>query len=109
MRRKNKLNAEKVQVDGIQFDSKKEARHYMDLKLLERAGEIHHLQCHPKYNLEVNGHKVCAFWPDFEFTDKHGVRHVQDVKGYKGGSTWNAYRIKAKLFHAIHGIEVDVI
>lgn len=36
----NKFNARKAVVDGITFDSKKEANRYRDLKLLEKAGEI---------------------------------------------------------------------
>jgi hypothetical protein len=36
----NKYSAQRVEVDGITFDSKKEARRWGELKLLERAGEI---------------------------------------------------------------------
>ena len=36
----NKFSAQRVEVDGISFDSKKEARRWGELKLLERAGEI---------------------------------------------------------------------
>ena len=36
----NKYGAKKTEVDGILFDSAKEARRWAELKLLERAGEI---------------------------------------------------------------------
>lgn len=39
-KRKNKYNARRVWVDGIAFDSQKEADYYMDLKLRARAGDI---------------------------------------------------------------------
>ena len=39
-RLENKFNARKTVVDGITFDSKKEANRYRELKLLERAGKI---------------------------------------------------------------------
>lgn len=39
-----KYHNRKTVIDGITFDSAKEARRYMELKLLERAGEISNLQ-----------------------------------------------------------------
>lgn len=36
----NKFGAQRVTVDGIKFDSKREARRWQELKLLERAGKI---------------------------------------------------------------------
>lgn len=40
----NKFHAKKVGVDGIKFDSQKEAARWQELKLLERAGEICELE-----------------------------------------------------------------
>lgn len=39
-RGKNKYGAKKVVLDGITFDSQKEARRWAELRLLEKAGEI---------------------------------------------------------------------
>ena len=36
----NKFSAQRIDADGISFDSKKEARRWGELKFLERAGEI---------------------------------------------------------------------
>lgn len=36
----NKYRNNKVEYDGIIFDSKKEAQRYAELKLLERRGEL---------------------------------------------------------------------
>lgn len=41
--RPNKYNNHKTIVDGIKFDSIREAERYQELKLLETAGEISHL------------------------------------------------------------------
>ena len=41
----------KTEVDGILFASKKEARRYSELKLLERAGEIAHLELQPRIKI----------------------------------------------------------
>ena len=41
---KSKYKAVKTQIEGIMFDSKKEAKRYTELKLLEKAGMITHLE-----------------------------------------------------------------
>lgn len=46
-----KYRNKKVEVDGILFDSKKEANRYMELKLLEKAGEITDLKRQVRYEL----------------------------------------------------------
>lgn len=104
----NKLNARKVEVDGITFDSRKEAKHYLFLKERVKAGEITGLRVHPRYSLVIDGKKICGFWPDFEFVED-GVRKVQDVKGMKFGVPFQLFRVKAKLFEALYGITVEVI
>lgn len=104
----NKLNARKQEIDGYVFDSKKEGRHYLFLKERLKAGEISDLKIHPRYNLVVNGQKVCGFCPDFEFTE-NGVKKVHDVKGMKFGVPFQLFRVKVKLFKALYGIDVEVI
>lgn len=47
----SKYRSEKTCVDGICFDSKKEARRYCELKLMERAGEISGLELQKKFEL----------------------------------------------------------
>ncbi len=50
-RTSNKYKNKKVEVDGIVFDSKKEAKRYQELLLLEKAGEITDLQRQVKFVL----------------------------------------------------------
>ena len=40
----NKYSNQKVVIDNIKFDSKKEANRYLELKIIEKAGEISNLQ-----------------------------------------------------------------
>lgn len=47
--------------DGISFQSRIEIQRYRELKLLEAAGKIFALDCHPKFKLSN----------DFELRDKH--------------------------------------
>lgn len=57
-RTKNKFGAKKEAVDGIIFDSRKEARRYRELKLLQTSGEIQSLEIHPKFKFTIDGRPV---------------------------------------------------
>lgn len=98
----NKYKNQKVTVDGIKFDSMKEARRYKELKLLERGGAITDLTLQPKFELiptiKREGHKterVTYYIADFAYTEKKtGKEVVEDVKGYKT----KVYKLKKKMF-----------
>lgn len=99
--RRSKYNSKKTIVDGIAFASQKEAARYVELKLLERAGQISKLELQPKYVL-VNkftthkGEKVreLAYFADFRYIEEAtGATIVEDCKGMKT----DVYLIKRKL------------
>ena len=48
----HKYNAKKTVVDGIKFDSKKEAARYEVLKGLERVGKIDRLELQPRFEVQ---------------------------------------------------------
>ncbi len=115
----NKLHAEKVDMtmpDGtlMHFDSKREARRYMDLWLMQRAGEISGLRTQVKYELipkqeRKDGKKERAidYVADFVY-EQGGETVVEDSKGFRGTSA-AAYRLfvmKRKMMLYFHGIEV---
>ena len=102
----NKLHAKKVEVDGFLFASKAEARHYSELKLAEKAGDIRDLELQHKIKCVVNGFLVCTYIADFVYHEKNGRLVVEDVKGYRGGSTYATFRVKAKLVEALYGIRI---
>lgn len=129
-RRQNaaKCGNKKVVVDGIEFDSKKEARRYWELKLMERAGMIENLQMQVEFELipaqyeyfERYGkkgqrlkdgkrcvEKSCVYKADFVYT-KDGKRVVEDVKGYRDpqSAVYAKFVIKRKLMLWLHGIRV---
>ena len=83
------------------FASKKEARRYNELHLLERAGHIRALVKQPKFYITVNGVDVCTYIADFCYFEGE-QRIVEDVKGFKTP----IYRLKKKLMKAVMGIEV---
>jgi uridine kinase len=88
-------------VDGIKFRSKREAKRYSELKLLERTGAIRDLQRQVKYELAINGQKICDYIADFVYRTNH-QQIVEDSKGFR---TYE-YKLKAKLMKAIHGIDI---
>ena len=84
----------KTQVDGITFDSKKEADRYIQLKLLVQSGYISHLRLQPNFPLMVNGKKIGKYVADFSYI-KNGVKIIEDVKS-KATMT-PVYRMKKKI------------
>lgn len=101
----NKYRNIKTVVDGVTFDSKKEARRYSELKLLEKARQIYGLDLQPQYLLQVNGEKIGVYKADFRYIDRSTVPNkivVEDCKGVKTP----VYRLKKKLVKAIYGIDI---
>ena len=121
----SKYHAKKVEVDGIQFDSKKEANRYKELKLLERAGKIQNLQLqvpfilipaqyekhieHTKRGKEKTVQKIVErkvkYIADFVY-HQDGEIIVEDVKGYREKGAYNIFVIKRKLMLERHGIKI---
>ena len=104
-----KYRNKKCVVDGIMFDSQREAREWRNLKLLERAGKIERLERQPTYKLIVDGSSIGRFTPDFQFFDLDQNRfRVIDVKSPATASE-TAFRLRKKLFTAIYKIECEVV
>lgn len=109
----NKYNAKKTTIDGITFDSKKEANHYCELKLLEKAKEISHLQLQPRFELqpkfEKNGKKYRAieYVADFMYYDNRLKKTIiQDTKGMKT----EIFKIKQKIFeYKYQDLELEIL
>lgn len=103
----SKYRNHKVEVDGFIFDSKKEARRWLDLREQQRAGQIGSLARQHEFPLLVNGIEICRYVADFAyFRDDELV--VEDVKS-AATRKLRDYRIKVKLLRAICGIEVKEI
>lgn len=100
-KRKHKYGAQSTTVDGIRFDSKKEAQHYSFLKSRERVGEITDLKLQVEFPLEVNGILICKYKSDFQFRENGELKTI-DVKGMRTP----VYEMKKKLMVALYGIEI---
>lgn len=106
----SKYGAKKVEVDGIKFDSKKEASRYQELKLMERAGVIQNLELQKRFELipsfKVDGKTIrgITYKADFCYCE-NGQYVVEDVKGYRT----EVYKLKAKLFAYRYGFQIKEI
>lgn len=101
----NKYGNEKTVVDGITFDSRKEASRWQELRLMERAGEITGLVRQVRIELipQTKLYRAVNYVADFVYFDKREKKTVyEDVKGMKT----DIYRLKKKLLYWRHGIEI---
>lgn len=107
-----KFGNKRVQVDGVWFDSKKEAEYIAVLQESERRGEIRSLKFRKvdcKLPIIVNGVPICAYYPDAIYVDVQTDRKVfVDVKSPITRKD-PYYRLKVKLVKAVYGIEVREI
>jgi hypothetical protein len=113
-----KYGNRRVTVDGIRFDSKKEAARWRELVLMRRAGLISDLERQVKYELipaqRINGkcvERAVNYIADFQYRDRSGRLIVEDVKGYRDpqNAGYARFVIKRKLMLYMHGIRVREI
>ena len=107
-----KYHNKKTEIDGIVFDSRKEALRWHELKLMERAGLISDLRRQVPFslipNLKDDSGKVIEravkYIADFCYI-QDGEAVVEDVKGLRT----REYVLKRKMMLYFHGIRVKEI
>ena len=106
----SKYHARKVTVNGITFDSKKEARRWSELKLMESAGIITDLrrqvtfQLLPSQKGDGRTERPANYVADFVYQE-NGKTVVEDTKGMKTRD----YILKRKILLFIHGITIKEV
>ena len=123
-----KYHNTKVVIDGIKFDSKREAQRYQQLKLMEKAGVICDLKRQVKYELVpaqyIDGkcvERAITYTSDFEYyilqplkqrtvmaepdAKTIGQHVVEDVKGMRTPE----YVIRRKLMLYKYGIRISEV
>lgn len=136
IRHRTKLGNKKCVLDGIEFDSRREAGRYRELKMLERAGKITDLCLQVRYELipaafeevptgevykrgehkgEPKCKRVCVehgvdYIADFVYVED-GNTVVEDAKGYRDpeSATYKVFVLKRKLMLYLHGIRVKEV
>lgn len=107
-----KYKAKKVEVDGIIFDSKREARHYGELQMRLAAGEVAKVELQPVIEIvpkcvgpDGKAQRAITYRGDFKVTYPDGRVEVQDVKGM----VTKDFRLKEKMLWALHGIRIVMV
>jgi hypothetical protein len=102
-----KYGNKKTLVGDIWFDSKKEARRYQELTLLEKAGEITDLEIKKRFQLiPKKGKERPAYYTcDFAYRDaKSGALVVEDVKSE--ATKTQVYVLRRKLMYQRYDIQI---
>lgn len=109
MKSKSKYLNKKVVLDGIKFDSQKEASRYSMLSVMQKTGQISELECHPKFyiipSVKWNGKTLCkrSYSADFKYV-QDGKIIVEDVKS-PATAKKATYTLKRQLFLHQYGAE----
>ncbi len=118
----NKYGNQRIQHNGMIFDSAKEFQRWRELSLLQACGEIQDLQRQVEFVLipaqrypdtvgkrgGVRKGKIienkCSYVADFVYTE-NGKKVVEDTKGFRTKD----YIIKRKLMLYMHNIKIKEI
>ncbi|HEX9973154.1 MAG TPA: DUF1064 domain-containing protein [bacterium] len=96
---RHKFNAQKTELDGLRFDSKKEARYYQTLKLKVKAGIVLFFLRQVPFDLPGN----VKYRVDFQEFHADGTVHFVDVKGIKT----DTYIMKKKMVEDLYPIKIE--
>ncbi len=97
---RHKYSAKRVELDGIKFASKKEAKYYKDLLLRQANGEIIFFLRQTFFHLPGGVKYVCDF---MEF-HKDGTVHFVDTKGFDTPTG----KTKRRLTESIYPIKIEL-
>lgn len=120
----NKYRNHKVYSDGMMFDSRKEAKRYHELLMLQKAGKIRDLQRQVPFLLLPDQRepdtvgkrggihmgriieRKTLYIADFIYFDcDSGEFTVEDAKGFKTPE----YKLKKKMMLYFHGIRIKEV
>lgn len=99
-------------ITGMRVYFPSRAEHVRAVQLIQRQvrGEISQIKFHPRYDLVVEGVKICAYEADVSYVED-GKQVIEDTKS--GGSDFidAVAELKIKLFNALnakHGLAVKI-
>jgi len=98
---KHKFNAQQATHDGIKFQSKKEGRYYLELKLRQKAKEVIFFLRQVPFDLPGN----VRYWVDYQEFHADGTVHFVDVKGRRTPE----YIMKKKMVENLYPITIEEV
>jgi len=109
----SKFNNVKVDIDGHNFDSKKEAEFYGQLKIKKNAGLIKDFQMQVRYDIIVNSIMIGKYFLDFLIENNDGSIEYIDIKGKDSKTNkfikTGVFALKKRLVEAIYGINISMV
>ena len=108
---KSKYKNNKVELDGVTFESELEAKYYKHLKKMKEMGEVVNFELQPRITLlegfEKNGKKFRPIYylADFKVEYANGEKEVVDIKGM----VTKDFAIKRKLFEKQYAESLKLI
>ena len=105
----SKYHNTKTTLDGITFDSKKEATRYAELMLLQRSGLIQNLRLQVPFELipKQAGERAVRYIADFVY-DENGETVVEDTKSEITRAN-PTYILKRKLLLWVRGLRIKEV
>lgn len=104
-KKKSKYGNSKVEVDGILFDSTKEAKRYGELKMMRKGGVISFLELQKEFELNDGGTHSYKYVADFCYTiTDTGEKVIEDCKG----ALTVVFKKKQKLMKKLFGIIIKL-
>ncbi|HRE52252.1 MAG TPA: DUF1064 domain-containing protein [Flavitalea sp.] len=105
-KKRHKFGASRTEVGGETFDSKREAKRYAELRILQKAGKIGMLARQVDYELNAGGSHSLVYRADFVYIEvETGRTIVEDAKGM----LTREYKKKKRLMKQIYGIEIQEV
>ena len=98
---RHKFNAVRCEEDGIKFASKKERNRYLELKLLQKSGEVLFFLRQTPIHLSGGVKYIC----DYQIFWSHGEVTFEDVKGMR----LPMYKLKKKQVEADYPIKITEV
>lgn len=105
----SKYHNRRVTIDGVLFDSIREAGYWQGLQAQAATGEITELRRQVIFPLlcpiEDRAAMVATYVADFTYRDRRGALHVVDVKGVRTA----IYKLKRKWLQLQDGIAIEEV
>jgi hypothetical protein len=99
--KRSKYGNVKTVVDGVEYDSKREAARAGELALMQKAGEIRGFAEQVRFLLADR----VTYIADFVVLNNDGTYTVEDAKGFRT----DVYKLKRRLMRSVHGIEIKEV
>lgn len=110
---RNKYRNKKVEVQGVKYDSKKEAKITQEILLLEKAGKVRDVVLKPKFDFKIEGETIryasgrpLTYTADVQYFDiEKDKLIVVDIKGFET----DVFKIKRALMKHINLIDIEIL